>query len=248
MDTNGGEEVTKPRLPWSMLRALVALIALVLVVVVVVCRPALRERDRANCAGLHMTPILFAIAEYSHAHGSLPPAYISDKKGRPMHSWRVLILPYLGYGNLYERYNFKEPWDSPSNHLLAKEMPREYRCPASSGQSDTATNYVAVIGSSTPWPGERAVRNDEFEVDETATPLLVEIAESDIDWMSPRDMAFEQAIKGVNVDPSGGISSNHPGGAYVGFIDGFVSFLYDDVVGDDLRRLLTLRGMNTGHH
>ena len=57
--------------------------------------------------------------------GVFPPAFIPDKNGKPMHSWRVLILPYLERKGLYDQYRFNEPWDSPHKRL----WPR--RCRAS---------------------------------------------------------------------------------------------------------------------
>jgi len=41
-------------------------------------------------------------------------------------SWRVHILPYLEHGELYERFRLDEPWDSPHNKSLIKEMPSIY--------------------------------------------------------------------------------------------------------------------------
>ena len=38
-----------------------------------------------------------ALHNYHQANGCFPPAYIADKNGKPMHSWRVLILPYMEY-------------------------------------------------------------------------------------------------------------------------------------------------------
>ena len=35
-----------------------------------------------------------------------------------MHSWRVLILPYFCMGDIYNQYNFNEPWNGPKNRLL----------------------------------------------------------------------------------------------------------------------------------
>ena len=43
-----------------------------------------------------------------------------------MHSWRVLLLPYLDQLELYNAYRFDEPWDGPNNRLLADRMPRHY--------------------------------------------------------------------------------------------------------------------------
>ena len=46
--------------------------------------------------------IALAIHNYHDVHGCLPPAYVPDQDGKPMHSWRVLILPYLEDSGLYE--------------------------------------------------------------------------------------------------------------------------------------------------
>jgi ABC-type antimicrobial peptide transport system permease subunit len=40
-----------------------------------------------------------------------------------MHSWRVLILPFLEADLVYRQYNFDEPWDGPNNRLLMAQMP-----------------------------------------------------------------------------------------------------------------------------
>jgi hypothetical protein len=72
-------------------------------------------------------PLGRAIHNYYSANGCFPPAYIADKNRRPMHSWRVLLLPYLGENRLYGMYHFDEPWDGPSNRALADRMPAVVR-------------------------------------------------------------------------------------------------------------------------
>ena len=47
------------------------------------------------CVKIHMISIIVALHNYHDEHGSFPPAYVSDESGRPLYSWRVLILPYL---------------------------------------------------------------------------------------------------------------------------------------------------------
>ena len=49
-----------------------------------------------------MKEIVMAIEEYKGKNGHYPPAYIADGNGKPLHSWRVLILPFLGYDGLYK--------------------------------------------------------------------------------------------------------------------------------------------------
>ena len=58
-----------------------------------------------------------------------PPAYTTSKDGKPLLSWRVLILPYLEQEALYKEFHLDEPWDSPHNRTLIARMPAVYRCP-----------------------------------------------------------------------------------------------------------------------
>ena len=67
-----------------------------------------------------------ALQNYHQANGCFPPAYIADKNGKPMHSWRVLILPYLDRTILYKAYDFTEPWDGPNNKKLSATRSRAF--------------------------------------------------------------------------------------------------------------------------
>jgi Tfp pilus assembly protein PilE len=50
---------------------------------------------RNNCAAM-LHQIGIALHEYAKVHGALPPAYTVDADGESLHSWRTLILPYIG--------------------------------------------------------------------------------------------------------------------------------------------------------
>jgi len=89
-----------------------------------------------------------AIANYESANGPLP-AFVPDENGEPMHSWRVLVLPYAEEVILYEDYDFSKPWDAPEN--LALPMPEWFSCPADFNKVDQTTCYVAVTGPGTVW-------------------------------------------------------------------------------------------------
>jgi hypothetical protein len=187
-----------------------------------------------------------SVSGYHDAHNHFPPAFVAGKDGRPMHSWRVLVLPYLGYKELYLRYRFDEPWDGPQNRLLAKEMPEVYRCPAAGRSDSYCTNYVAVVGPGTAWPASKFTSLKETHNARPGnnygdTILIVEVADSDINWMEPRDMTLEQAMKGVNKDRVHGISSNHPGGAMCGLDVGRADFLPDDISPEKLKAMLTIK-------
>jgi hypothetical protein len=177
------------------------------------------SRRREECLS-HLKDITMALFKYENKYGHFPPAYTTDKNGKPVHSWRVLILPFMGFENLFKRYDFSEPWNGPNNSLLAEEMPSIYHCPSSDASNPWATNYAAVVGSNTAWPGDKSVGLHDISDEPSRTILLVEVADSNINWMEPRDLNFEDAKSGINIDKKRGISSNHACGVFVSFADG----------------------------
>src|SRR5262245_20576013 len=61
----------------------------------------------------NLTRIGFAM--YNHAvtaRETLPAAAIYSKDGKPLLSWRVAILPFIGEDKLYKEFKLDEPWDS----------------------------------------------------------------------------------------------------------------------------------------
>ena len=95
-----------------------------------------------------------ALQAYHADKGSFPPAALFDKAGKPLLSWRVLILPYLEqrpwenpnfgprppfkgpndpalakrtYADLYKQFKLDEPWDSLNNKKLLERMPPPYQ-------------------------------------------------------------------------------------------------------------------------
>jgi hypothetical protein len=149
----------------------------------------------------NMKQIGCALHNYQQAnHHSFPPAYITDKNGRPMHSWRVLILPYLPDGEaIYKQYDFNEPWDGPNNRKLLAMRPNVFACPHHS-TATTCTNYAAVVGDKAAWPGEKPQPCGMFPMSETV--MLVEVADDRIAWTEPRDMELADAKKTDSASPT----------------------------------------------
>src|SRR6516165_2689000 len=88
-------------------------------------RPAKRGQCKNNLMNIGL-----ALHNYHDQFGSFPPACVADENGRPMHSWRVLILPFLDQTPLYNQYRFDEPWDGPNNKKLADTILAVYNCPS----------------------------------------------------------------------------------------------------------------------
>jgi len=200
-------------------------------------------RNTLKCIGL-------ALHQYHEVYGCFPPAYVADERGRPIHSWRVLILPFLEEQALYEQYDFDEPWDGPNNRRLTRAQVDVYRCPEEDGSART-TSYVAVVGEGTVWPGEGSVEFSDVTDEASKTLMVVEIANSGIHWMAPNDLDFSAATRGVNAEDGASISSLHPRDkwgrpasqtANVLLIDGSVHILTRQTSPEDLDALLTIDG------
>jgi hypothetical protein len=101
----------------------------------------------------NLKQIALALHNYHDDHGCFPPAYVADANGRPMHSWRVLILPYLEQKVLYDQYDFTEPWNGPNNSKLLATPPDTYGCPSDDRTCGVTgawpTSYLAVVGAET---------------------------------------------------------------------------------------------------
>jgi prepilin-type processing-associated H-X9-DG protein len=198
---------------------------------------------RTDCVS-NLKQLGMALYNYHDNHKTFPPAYIADAEGKPMHSWRALLLPYCEDEKMHklgEEYHFDEPWNGPHNRTLAAKAPDVFRCPSDEDHAGE-TNYVAVVGDQTIWPGANAIAIKGIGDGTSNTIIVVETFESGINWLEPRDVTFEQALRGIQAGNRPGISSNHSGGANVLFADGSVHFLPDDTPPEILRGLLTASG------
>ena len=75
-----------------------------------------------------------------------------DAAGNPKLSWRVYLLPYLGYSDLFAKFRLNEAWNSPNNFPLLSQMPDFYRSPGESSTS-TTTRFQTVSDLQDPTTG-----------------------------------------------------------------------------------------------
>lgn len=189
--------------------------------------------DRSCIGNLH--GIRMALQMYQDQHGTLPPAYLCDRDGTPMHSWRVLILPQLGRQDLYRRYHFDEPWNSRHNLRVAGEVPDEYRCQADADESENDTNYVAVVGEGTVWPGSTATRISKSD----QRIAVAEVVHSKILWTEPRDLELT-AIDTLDRDTTPSLATHHEHGLRFSSLDRLIILSHDFENGPDAKLLREL--------
>jgi Protein of unknown function (DUF1559) len=133
------------------------------------------------------------IAMYGFADsggGRFPPAAICDKKGKPLLSWRVAILPYVDGEPLYKEFHLDEPWDSEHNKKLIERMPPVYRHPAAPPKPGI-THYRCFVGNGAAFDWIQGARLPaDFTDGLSNTWLVVEAAEG-APWTKPDELEYD---------------------------------------------------------
>jgi hypothetical protein len=107
------------------------------------------EAEHLAEAERNLTRIGQALKSYRDAEKRFPPAGVkyAESPEEPVWrglSWRVRILPYLGEQDLYAKFDFNQPWDSPQNLALVAEMPDVFRMPRGE-RTEFKTTYLGVV-------------------------------------------------------------------------------------------------------
>ena len=169
------------------------------------------------------------------AYRGLPPLYTVDENGRPLHSWRVCILSYIGETRLYDQIRHDEPWDSPHNSQFHNQTPSIYQCSANPG----GCCYSVVAGEGfLPGPHNRFFGSI---TDGMSNTLAVIEVKKPFCWMDPTaDVTLDELVKGIN--KSGRCGSSHPDGCNIGMFDGSVKFIPNTIDTNTLRAIGTISG------
>ncbi len=149
----------------------------------------------------NLKQIGLALHQYHDQYGSFPPAYVLGPDEKPWHSWRVLLLPFLGANDLYSQYRFDEPWDGPNNRKLLASGPAVYTSPFQKNLKPGTASYLAVVSRRTMWPAYFPVRIEDVTDGISNTIQLIEQDGSDVVWCEPRDMRERDAIAMLKPPP-----------------------------------------------
>ena len=137
----------------------------------------------------NLKQIVLALHNYHDAMGAFPPAAVVDKKGKPMLSWRVLILPYVEEEALYKQFKLDEPWDSENNKKLIEKMPRVYAMPAAA-KPKPETHYRLFVGNGAGFDYLKGFRLTDY-TDGTSNTIAVITAKDSVIWSKPDELDFD---------------------------------------------------------
>ncbi len=138
----------------------------------------------------NLKQIGLAMHNYHDANGSFPPAAVCDKTGKPMLSWRVLILPYIEEDALFKQFKLDEPWDSENNKKLLTKMPKVYAIPGKGNLLGTDTHYRVFVGNGAgfDWLTGGKIQNIS---DGTSNTFMCVTAETAVPWTKPEELEFD---------------------------------------------------------
>ena len=175
---------------------------------------------RSQCIN-NLKQIALALHNYEVQYGALPPAYTIDAGGRPLHSWRTLILPFIDSAeSIYAKVDLTKPWNDPANAEAARAMPAIYHC-SELLDHPNATTYLAMVGPDACFLPSQPRRLAEITHGTASTLMLIEAGSDDaVPWMAPRD-ADEKLF--LAIDPTTNL--DHVGGTNTAFVSGEVRFL-----------------------
>lgn len=137
-----------------------------------------------------------ALIQYHKQHGSLPPAYTTDRNGKPLHSWRTLLLPFLNKSDVFDQIRMDEPWDSDYNKLFHDKMPEEFQCPATREKSRFYTHWQVLQGAKTFFPSHYTKKLTDCKRLSNEVILIMEGTPA-VHWMSPSDIPVENIAKKI---------------------------------------------------
>jgi hypothetical protein len=172
-------------------------------------RGRLREIAAQNVSAIRLWHIGKALRDYCSHHGRLPPLTSCDANGRPLLSWRVHLLPFLGQEELYKQFHLDEPWDSKHNAALISKMPNAYNFDPGNRNCDVSdcegrTCFVAITGVGTPFSTVNA--RGAMSADQMMQSKDIIVVEADEScptiWSKPKDVGIcagpSKPISGVS--------------------------------------------------
>ena len=185
--------------------------------------------------------IAVAMHNWHATHGRFPAQANYDNEGRPLLSWRVHLLPFLGGLELHKQFHLNEPWDSQHNRMLLKKMPTVYVMPDSKVASQGSTCYLRPVGPATSCPGKESITFRDITDGTSNTVLVIEVDEDHaVPWTKPEDLEYDPEV------PTRGLGGHIEGTARTVLCDGSPRVLHylltDPLRKTDLRAIFTRNG------
>ena len=199
----------------------------------------LEGRDRSEAQN-NLKQLALGMHNYESANAHFPTPAVTGKKGKPLLSWRVTALPYLGQDALYKQFKLDEPWDSDHNLKLLKDnpMPAVFALPGVTKEGDKETHYRVFVGNGAAFEPLKAIKIIDF-TDGTSNTLLIATAAAAVPWTKPDELPFDPKATAAEFKKLFKMDGD---GCNVALGDGSVRFLRSTLDAATLKGLITRNG------
>jgi len=232
---------TPPAVPWVRRDGIVAAVLITiftapLFLSVFSRGPSRRVVRESNCQ-MNCRQIALAMQSYHDQYQAYPPSYTVDANGKPLHSWRTLLLPYLNERARYDSIDLTKPWDDEVNLHAWKSIPRVYRCSVHRDAGNRTTYLAVVAPGSCLQPGKSAALSDITD-GASKTVLIIDVSEEQgVIWMSPQDANLDQFLAMGTKLPS-----SHPSANIFTFCDATVERFPREYAEKDRKAMVSIAG------
>jgi RNA polymerase sigma-70 factor (ECF subfamily) len=183
--------------------------------------PAAKEDEAAKLhrtrlrSGSQLHRVMTALHDYHDKHNQFPGPALTDAAGKPLLSWRVALLPFLGEKQLYDAFHLDEPWDSEHNRKLLPRLPKVYASLGKAPRTPHGTFVQAVVGPDCVFEVGRHNHLINDIPDGTSQTIALVLAGEAVPWTKPADVDY---------------SADKPLPSFVGGVldDGLLSFATAD--------------------
>lgn len=182
----------------------------------------------ATTTSNRMKQFALGFHNYESAYQAFPTYLnMAKTKAKSGLSWRVHILPFIGFNELYQEFKLNEAWDSPHNIKLLPKMPAIYLPTADMNETVELkpyhTTYVAPIGKRTVFGQNEPMQFRNITDGTSNTIAFVELErEHAIAWTSPEEYPFDET------NPTAKLR-NYNGKTVIAMFDGSVTSLKLDL-------------------
>lgn len=193
--------------------------------------PPTAEQTKASANNLRQ--IALSWHNFESANAKFPGDYV-DKARKPLLSWRVAVLQYMGPDEaaLFKEFKLDEAWDSEHNKKLIDKMPKIYVPVRKAGKAGQ-TYYLAIGGKSgILQPGGIPLA---AITDGTSNTVMVAESAKPVTWTKPEDLDADT----ITPDHLGGMFE---GDSNVAFADGFVRRFKKNINKTILKAMCTRAG------
>jgi hypothetical protein len=186
---------------------------------------------------------------YHDAYKRFPPPSVPNE-ALPLErrlSWMVLLLPYVEERDLYNAINLQLAWDSPENRTAARTSVEVFLNPTASERNHASGYALTHVAGVSGWEDDPngifsgSTKITDIKDGTSLTVMIGQVRYQPGPWIAAGPATVRAMRPGLNRETLT-FGSDHAGGLHVGFGDGTVRFISENVDAKTLHALATYAG------